>query len=440
MPTRNRIPYKQIAAHCAAVLCALFQTYQSRASAQVVHLADLEAHAVHAQPLLRAAESRVAQAMAGVERARAVYAPTISALGEASISPGHRLVGFPDPSHGPYKVSAAPALGSEGAFNPVPRAGIMLDVRGNLYDFGRTAAAVDSATSRHQSAEAEVKALSYAIVRDVRAAYVQWATAHALWLNSISAFQDADQRKQMIQASIQEGSRRPSDLLAAASGEILARLDLARAAANRDRARRDLAFIASTPLSSDAHPEDGLLENQSAPSRRDIQNQSQLDALHAQRAAALATARAHDRALAPVVSASAQAGLRAQTGGAFPLYQVGLNLAVPLWDGGADRASRVEAAAVATELDAQIEAHLQEQQRRRENGEAALAQTDERISIAQELVQVARARLSQLEEGYPLGAVTLDGVNDARTAFFRAQAELILAKASRAEALLGVSY
>jgi outer membrane protein TolC len=53
-------------------------------------------------------------------------------------------------------------------------------------------------------------------------------------------------------------------------------------------------------------------------------------------------------------------------------------------------------------------------------------------------VQSCRTRVSQLEEGYPLGAASLVEVVDARAQLQRAETELVLARALRAEALLSL--
>ena len=114
-----------------------------------------------------------------------------------------------------------------------------------------------------------------------------------------------------------------------------------------------------------------------------------------------------------------------------------VSLTVPLWDGGADHASRARAEARAAQFSAQTRAYTEQREYLRRRGLAEQARATQRIDIALELVHACSARLAQLEEGRPLGAASAADVADARGALQRAEVELVVARASRAQALLG---
>jgi hypothetical protein len=111
-------------------------------------------------------------------------------------------------------------------------------------------------------------------------------------------------------------------------------------------------FVAVVDLGPEARPAADVLElGPPAPQLEPVD--PQLTALKEQRTAARGSARAHDHAFAPVVSANAQAGVQGQGGNVFPLYRVGLNVNVPLWDGGLMIANRAQANTQAAQLGAQ---------------------------------------------------------------------------------------
>jgi outer membrane protein TolC len=421
------------------LLAALLLSTPARAQ-DAVQLATLEAHAKKARGSLSGGDARIDEARARVQAARAAYAPSINLLGEASLSPGGRVItvdGYSDDplKTQPYKVAGSRTIGQDGAFTPTPRYGVTLDLRGNLYDFGRTASAVEAAEAQRRAAQADTQREEQQIVRDVRAAYVRWSTAYALWTLSERAAQAAGERQARTKAAIEEGAARSADRTAAESDAGFAQLELERARANLESAREDLGFLALVDLPADARPADDVL-GAGLPAAREPEQDASLRALQEQRRAAQATAEAHDHALAPVIGATAQAGLQANQSSVFPLYRVGINVSVPLWDGGADAANRGQARARAAQLSAQAAQYEQAREQRRKRGALIQAQAERRIGMAQQLVQLCSTRLSQLEEGYPLGAASFLDLADAQSALSRAQSELVLAQAMRAEAAL----
>lgn len=402
-----------------------------------VRLARLETQALHARPWRRLTDARVQEARARIQIARAAYAPTLNLQSDVSLTPGQRIVDLQG-----YKVNAAFPLGQSGAFKPATRYGVMLDLRGNLYDFGRTSAAVAAAEAQARAEHAERRGSERQTVLDVRAGYLRWLTAHALWSIAQRAEQAAAERLARTRAALDEGARPPADVTAAESGEGFAQLELERARADLESAREDLSVVASVELDEAAFPADDLLhvvangaEQASSPK---APPDTRVHALREQRSAAQASARVHDHAFQPVLSANAQAGVQGLNNNLFPVYRVGVSVVVPLWDGGAERANRAQSQARAAQLGAQAEQLERGLERAEQRRRMLLRQAERRIGVAEKLVEVCSARLSQLEDGWTLGAASYADLSDARSALSRAQTELVLAQTMRAQARLGL--
>jgi outer membrane protein TolC len=444
LPSRELVRgcQRRVGLGAAALVLVVLLAASRSARAEVVPMADLEAHALRARPSLEASDARIVAAKARIDLARSAYSPTVSLLGEASIAPGTQLVEINETAvvngGSNYLIGASRKLGDPGAFNPFPRYGVTLDIRGNLYDFGRTGAAVEAARAQQRAFQAEAKQSAREIVRDVRVAYVRWATAHALWSIARDAANAAEARSAHTSAAIEEGARPSADRIASRTEAAFSRLELERSSATLETARLDLGFVSVVDLPADAEPDPNVLTAGASPPATDRAPDPALLTLKEQRNAAQASARVHDHAFAPILGAQAQTGLQGQGTYLFPAYRVGLNISVPLWDGGADAAARAQAEARAAELAAQAADYTQSRDHQRARSAAVQAQAARRIDLAHELLELTRARLAQLDEGYPLGAATLQELADARASVQRANTELVLAQAMRAEALLGV--
>ncbi|HET8934804.1 MAG TPA: TolC family protein [Polyangiales bacterium] len=416
-------------------LCILSMNLGVAAEAPVpVHLAELETRAQAARPRQRANDASLQNARARIAAARAAYSPTLNLITDLSTSPGQRIVTIGD-----YKVTASFPLGTDDAFLPAARYGTMLDLRSNLYDFGRTSAAVDAAEAEARAEQAEQQNARAESVRDVRAGYVRWVTAYALWTIAQRTQLAAAESVARTRAAIEEGARRAADQTAAESGEGFAQLELERATAELESARADLGFIAASDLGPNAIPADDVLNAVPVePESLGLGQKARRDVLREQQAAASALARAHDHALTPVLSANAQAGVQGLNERLFPVYRVGVSLLVPLWDGGSEAALRAQAQARGAQLSAQAEELERAEARARARSRTLKNQADRRIAVADKLLAICRTRVSQLEAASPLGAASYVELADARSAAARAETELVLARALRAQVLLGL--
>jgi outer membrane protein TolC len=408
------------------------------ARAQVARLADLEESALRHAPAISASQARVAQANARVNRAQNAYYPTFALDATGSLAPGQKLIELEDINKEKYWASGSRALNQGGAFTPQPRYGVLLGLRDNLYDFGRRRAAVEAASADRLAVQADVRATERGVRRAVRAAYLRWATAHALWALAQESARAAELREKRVLDLIHEGVRPQADSTAAAAQSAQAAIDAERAAADLDAARIDLGLTAHRDLTPQAKPEPELLSGQakSVPDKR--QADPTIAALAAQRGAAEANARMYNRASSPVLAASANAGVEGRTDTVFPVYAVGLSFSLPLWDGGISSAQCDEARAKAAEIEALATARRDAQRYGSKQTEAAKAHAARRIDLARRLVMLGESRLRELEAGEDLTAEGAANLAAAQVELARARLELVWAPSARAEARLGL--
>ncbi|MBI2897604.1 MAG: TolC family protein [Deltaproteobacteria bacterium] len=412
-------------------LAVLAVLYPLSAGADVVRLEDLEARAVRDRPTLEASHARVRRARAAIDRAESAYYPTLSIGADASLQPGGEIVDV-----GGVLVQGSRALGESGALDPNPRYGVVMGLRGTLYDFGRTAAATQAARAQRGAARAEERARRVEIVRAVRSAYMAWTAAHELGGVAGQTVTDAGARRTRVEALIQEGARPEADLAPVQADEALARLEAARARGELARARLALEQAVGGPLAPGATPDASVLSRSASEEARSERPDPSLVALERQREAARATARIHDRRTRPILTAAAEGGVHGVVDDFFPAYRATLSISVPLWDGGAGAASEAAASAEAAELAARA-GELREARRGEElAARADQASAEERLAIARELVDVSQTRLRQAEERYDLGSGNIESIATARSALRRARSEVVLARVARAEAAL----
>ena len=144
----------------------------------------------------------------------------------------------------------------------------------------------------------------------------------------------------------------------------------------------------------------------------------------------------HRKSRVPSLAVIGQTGLAGVNERVFPMYRLGLNLAVPLWDGGRALALAHSADAQAIELDALArDAHVA---RNDERQQARLDRqhAEEQLTIANSLVEVSEKRVEQAQTSYDLGASDLEAVADAREALRDAQSRRVQIQVARTDAIL----
>jgi outer membrane protein TolC len=420
---------------CAVLFLALSPHL---ARAEVVTLPALEALALKARPTLDAGSARARAAEAEIDKARSSRYPTLGLEVDSSLAPGRKLVTIQaagtSGEENQYVVQAARKISDTGAFKPQLRNELGLQLNGNIYDFGRSNAAIEASRAQHASAQAEEEAARTAIVRGVRGAYLAWLGASELHAIAEQAAKDATGRREHVEALISEGVRPTADLSPARADEMLAQLELERARGDLRTAALDLEQAVGSPLPADAQPDRSLLQSDVAPVA--APEDPALRALELQQHAANAAARAEENARNPLLTGNAAAGLRTQGLSVFPLYTIGIGFALPLWDGGVSSANASAARAHAAE----IEAHVRERQQARagevDRAHVDAENADSRLQTASGLLEIAQQRTHEAEQAYELGVVGLDQLAQARSLLRRAQTEIVLARIARAEAAL----
>jgi outer membrane protein TolC len=159
-------------------------------------------------------------------------------------------------------------------------------------------------------------------------------------------------------------------------------------------------------------------------------------ALEQQAKAAVAAADSLVHVHAPVISASAEAGLRGQASNVFPAYRAGVTITVPLWDGGLGAAQARAAEAGASALHAAADASSRARHSERLVARSDGARAEEKLRLAERLKKLAEEELGQVGERYRLGDVDLRVVLDARAHLSRAEGQVLAAKTERAQAAL----
>jgi outer membrane protein TolC len=407
------------------------------ARAEVVTLASLERLAVQERAALAADAARARAARADVERARSGYHPSIELQAQSSLSPGRKLVTVQDTSGDPYLVQGARGLDDGGAFEPQLRNDVSLELRANLYDFGRTSSAVEATRARASATQAEADRTREAIVIAVRTAYLGWLAASELRQLAAQSAAEAKARQMRVEALIAEGARPEADLSPARADAMLVELELERSQGDLRSTRLALEQAVGKPLPETAEPDHTMLDFATgAPASARSATLLMLDRQHE---AARKQARAHDKADAPVLAGSATGGLRVQGETPFPAYGVGLSFTLPLWDGGASSASSRAAQARSDELSALIAEHEQSERDERQRSQLEAQNAQARLLAAQALLEVCKQRLHEAEQSYELGAGGIEALGQARGMLRRATTEVVLAKLAGARARLGLA-
>jgi outer membrane protein TolC len=425
------------------------------AHADVVTLETVEKLALHERAPLHADAAASRAARADVDKAERAYLPNLGLNADATIAPGSDLIDYTDVDGTKYLVQGARKLGQSHAFDPHVRSDLELQLKGNLYDFGRTSSAITASRARSAAVAAERDVTSHTILEAVRVSYLRWLGSFELLTLAAQSASDAGTRRTRVQALITEGMRPAADLTPAQADEALAALELERARGNLRAARLALEHAAGTALPDGAEPDRTLLERHaattsaatpSAPS--DIHTPAApaasavgdpvAHALALQAAAANASARAAEHADAPALSAGASAGVHAQNLTPFPSYSVGVGLSIPLWDGGISDASADSARAHASELTARGRAQSQSERERRARAALDGENAAGLMRAALELQSICDKRLHEAEQAYELGAAGIEPIAQARSGLRHAQTEVVLARLAAVEAALAL--
>jgi outer membrane protein len=414
------------------------------AKGEVVKLEELEARAVQNRASVASARARVGGSDARIALAKVPYYPTVDLKTSAIIAPGGRIIQVltaQDTENknysSPYSVSGSRAFGEKGAFEPNFHYEATLSVASRLYDFGRTAASVNAARADREAMLAGVRSEQSSVMFEVRTAYLGWLSAHGTRAILALAANDASALRARVEATIAEGSRAGADLAAARFEEARAALDLEKSESDVDSARQDLEQATGLVLSKNAEPDESLLDRE-PPASLPV-NHPDVAFLQRRSDAFAASAKAHGRPYMPILGLNLDAGVRGQGPTPFPVYDAGLTLAVPIFDGGLESSNASLASAQANDFAAQAREAQNRTNVQTERSQSLLTRAVRRLELAQALVDAADQQVKHAEDQFNLGSTTFDAVVQARMQAERARLEVLAARLDHARAVLDLS-
>ncbi len=424
-------------AYSMGILCALglLGLSPQRARAQVITLAELERTALGDRPELQADTAAERAADADVARARSAYYPEIGLGVHSSVAPGRQLFSVKPAreSEPTILVPGVLPVDDKRSFEPQVRYGAELELRTSLYDFGRTGALVEASRAKRAAVNAHRDVTRGEITRAVRGSYLAWLGASELVSVSERAATEAKERSTRVDALISEGVRPQADLTPARSDELLAELELERARGELDRRKLTLELAVGIQLPAMAIPDRSLLDEKPTPRTSE---DAKLRALQLEQAAASKAAEAQGKGRSPVLGATAAAGLEAQSTTFFPIYNVGVSLSIPLWDGGGTDAAESAARARSEGVGAQIRQHEAGSSQQDRQRALEIEHAGKRLETADALLASCTVQLAEAEARYDLGGGGIETIAVARAMMRRAQTEVLLAKIARTEATL----
>ncbi|MDH3623610.1 MAG: TolC family protein [Myxococcales bacterium] len=403
------------------------------AAAEVVTLQELEELALQNQARWKSIDAKLDRTAAEVDAARAGKMPTFWLDVTGVAAPGSDIEQVRTIDGRAVNVRASPTVRERTAFRPNIRYDGTIGMRAPVYD-GQTRAAVEAAEAYRAAAQASSGASRHAVVALVRGSYLDWLANHLVSNHAASSAEEAKAQRERIAERVADGDRPGSELDTARYEELQAELVAADASAQAIVAKRQLEAAVGIKLLPEAEPDGELLQIESQYASTDAR--AEIAALERQRDAARHEARRHRKSRVPALAVIGQTGVAGVNESVFPMYRVGLQLAVPLWDGG-------RAMAMALAADAQV-AELEARARDTEvslNGEQERALIDrkhaeEQLALADELVAVSEKRVGQAQASYDLGAGDLEAVADARAALREAQSHRVQIQVARADAIL----
>lgn len=422
-----------------------------QAQGPVFTLTEARARALELNPSIQASEARLAEAEARLDEAASALRPQVDADVEASASPGSELVAigidaddrFVPPesmdAERTLRVSGSQSFADEGdlarAFRPIPRYQAQVGVRWNLYDFGRTRAAVESARKTRSAREASRAAQRARLLEDVDGAYVSWLAAWEQTRIQRRTVERLGDRLADVESRIQVGTLSESALWPLRTDLAAARLQVAEAEQVVDDTRLTLEAVLGEPVPSGVQPDVQVLRLGADAGEGEAMGAHEEQVLSLQAQAARAEARA--TGMRPRLGAQALVGLRGQDSTPFPVYQARLTLHVPLWDGGQGRSQATALRARAQALSAERQGAQDARRRRETQRTLRLRHARNRVRLAGEWLQVSEQRLLDAESRYAEGAATSDELARARSDRAQAELELLVARVDRTRAYLG---
>jgi outer membrane protein len=383
---------------------------------------DLDAALATAQkhaPELRQAAATTQAARARVDIARSPLLPQIS--GSASYSHG---------------ASNGTVAGRSSGF--VQRDIFAAGLRGTqlLWDFGQAWNITEAAKDNARAAEHNERTTQLDIAYGVRTAFLTAGANRALVEVAQATLNNQDRHRLQIQGFVEVGTRPPIDLAQAKTDVTTARLELLRAQNNYAAAKAELARSMGVPHDTDFEVSDQLpgAEPEEDAGIDALMKEAQrarpeFAALFAQKEAEANTLRSIKGQYGPTlnfVGSVDETGYNKLSNIATNVG-VGVSLAWPIFQGGLTNGRVDEAHALLRQIDAQLEVLQQDLRVSVTQSELALKAAQAALVVADELVQLAKERVTLAEGRYQTGVGNIIELGDAELALRDAQTQRVTA-------------
>jgi outer membrane protein TolC len=398
-----------------------------------VTLQELEELALENRARWEAVEARSLQAGADVDAARAGKMPTFWMDLSSVLAPGSNIEQVVTTDDRVVNVRASPTVGERTAFRPNLRYQGTIQMRAPIYD-GQTRAAIKAAEAYRAAVQVSARASRETVLTTIRATYLDWLATYLTHGFATTSAEEARAQRRRVEARVEDGDRPQSELDVARYEELQAELVSADALERLVAAKRLLESAVGVELPPTAEPDRELLAIDKK--NPDTGTGWEVEALERERDAARQETRMYRKSRVPVLSAIRQTGLAGVNDQVFPMYRLGVSLAVPLWDGGRAIAMAHGADARAMELDARARDAQMTQNDERRQALLERKHAEEQLTLADDLVSVSEKRVAQTQTSYELGAGDLEAVADARAALRHAQSRRVQIQVARADAIL----
>lgn len=390
-----------------------------------VRILDLETALATARkhaPELRqaAAATRATQARVGI--ARSPMLPQVIGTGSYT-----------------HAVTNATTFGApSGDRDFIARDSFAAGIRGTqlLWDFGQTWNITEAAKDNARAAQYNERATQLEIAYGVRTAFLTAGANRALVDVAQATLNNQDRHRVQIQGFVEVGTRPPIDLAQARTDVTTSRLALLRAHNNYAAAKAELARSMGVPHQTDFEVSDqlpGAEESENA-SIDDLVKQAEhtrpeFAALLAQRDAQENTLRSIKGQYGPTLNfvGSVDQSVINRLSNNATTFGVGVALNWPIFQGGVTNSRVDEANALLTQIDSQLDVLRQDLRVAVTQTELSLKAAQAALVVADELVQLAKERVTLAEGRYQTGVGNIIELGDAELALRDAQTQRVTA-------------
>jgi outer membrane protein len=311
-----------------------------------------------------------------------------------------------------------------------------------IYDFGQTYHLKDAAEANAQAQEQTEHATELEIAYGVRSAFLSAGANRALVDVAHATLSNQERHLTQIQGFVEVGTRAPIDLAQARTDVATAKLSLIRAENNYSASRAQLSRSMGTPNQTDyevsaALPAAEESETVSLDGLMQLaeRQRPEFAAIQQQLAAEEATLSSIKGQYGPSLSAVGtldEQGYRLSS--IATNLSVGLNLSWAIFQGGLTNSRVDEARAVINQIGAQLDTLRQDLRVALTQAELAIQAAQAELVAADDLVELAKERVTLADGRYQAGVGNIIELGDAELALRDAQTQRVTAEYDLASA------